>query len=352
MSRTASPRSFVAAARGLALLAAGAVTLSSLISLAAPPTGKSAQASQASPSSLWGAAAADPDATARALRYGEAMHMGHELGRAALASEASRTGEDLPPAARIAVTNRAAQAFRDAAQIDPTAADPYYYLALLLIYARLECRGCDFTPRIALDALAAIDAFEARSPLDPRLGISLLTKRAIYHTRLAGTVTGDAAKKHLEIALANYRITVERHAATRSDSEVVYGNMAETLMMLGDVEGAIEQYRHALRIRPSSSVTLGLAVALDRDERGTEARSMIRELGTQAIVEWEMSVSAGETFYVPEGEVYYYRALINEAFGNYEAAVEGYDRFIQSRAHPTFSPRATTNRNALRARRP
>lgn len=351
MSRPAQPSPFAAATRGLALLAAGAVTLSSLLLLASPSSARPS-ATTASPSSLWGAAAADPEASARALRYGEAMHMGHELGRAALASEASRTGEDLPPAARIAVTNRAAQAFRDAAQIDPTAADPYYYLALLLIYARLECRGCDFTPRIALDALAAIDAFEARSPLDPRLGISLLTKRAIYHTRLAGTVTGDAAKKHLEIALTNYRTTVERHAATRSDSEVVYGNMAETLMMLGDVEGAIEQYRHALRIRPSSSVTLGLAVALDRDERGTEARSMIRELGPQAIVEWEMSVSAGETFYVPEGEVYYYRALINEAFGNHEAAIEGYDRFVQSRAHPTFSPRATSNRNALRARLP
>ncbi len=351
MSRPAQPRLFSAAPRRLALLAAWAVTLSSLISQASPPTARPSQ-SATSPSSLWAAAAADPEATARALRYGEAMHLGHELGRAALASEASRTGEDLPPAARLAVTNRAAQAFRDAAQIDPTAADPYYYLALLLIYARLECRGCDFTPRIALDALAAIDAFEARAPLDPRLGISLLTKRAIYHTRLAGTVTGDAARTHLEIALTNYRTTVERHAATRSDSEVVYGNMAETLMMLGDVESAIEQYRHALRIRPSSSVTLGLAVALDRDERGTEARSMIRELGSQAIVEWEMSVSTGETFYVPEGEVFYYRALINEAFGNYEAAIEGYNRFIQSRAHPTFSPRATTNRNALRARLP
>jgi tetratricopeptide (TPR) repeat protein len=349
MSRPRLPssrsRALAAAARGLALSVASALALSSL------PTVPTAAAAP-TPSTLWGAATADPEASIRATRYAEAMHLGHELGRAALASDFNRSGDDLPPSTRLIITNRAAQAFRDAAQIDPTAADPHYYLALLIMYGRLECRGCDFEPRLATEALAAIDAFEARAPLDPRLGISLFTKRAIYHTRLAGFTTGDTAKKHLEIALVNYRITVERHAATRADSEVVYGNMAETLMMLGDVEEAIEQYRQALRVRPSTGVTLGLAVALDRDERGTEARSLLRDLGTAAIGEWELSVSSGDTFYVPEGEVYYYRALINETFGNVEAAIDGYDRFIQSRAHPQFTPRAIANRNALRARLP
>jgi tetratricopeptide (TPR) repeat protein len=302
-------------------------------------------------SSLWDDAVAEPEAAARALRYAEAMDLGHSLARTALDREQVRDGLELSPSERLRAVNRAAQAFQDAGKIDPAAADPPYYLALLLTYAKLECSGCDFVPQLGLQVIEAIDAFEQRAPVDPRLTMALLIRRAVYHTRLAGLATGEVYRKHLHAALADYRTAVARTAATRNDSEVVYGNMAETLMMLGDVEEAIEQYRHALRVKPSAPVTLGLAVALDRDERGTEARSLLRELGTAAISDWEMSIASGDTFYVPEGEVFYYRALINEAFGNHAAAIESYDRFIKSRAHPTFSPRAATNRDALRSRR-
>lgn len=312
----------------------------------------SASASASTPS-LWESATLDGEATARKLRYDEAMHLGYELGRTALSLDVNHGGDDaVSPRERLVATNRALRAFQDAALIDPNAAEPHYYAALLLMYGKLECQGCDFDPQLATAAVAEIEAFEARAPLDPRLSVSMLTKRAIYRTRLAGTTKGDAARHHLEAALADYRATLERNVSTRVNSEVVYGNMAETLMMLGDVEEAIEQYRQAVRVRPSTSVTLGLAVALDRDERGTEARALLRDLGGPAIVEWEMSVSSGDIFYVPEGEVFYYRGLINEALGHHAAAVQNYNDFIASRAHPMFAPRALANRDALRAKRP
>ncbi len=324
----------------------GALALVAAAALLSPPPH-----AQAAPS-LWESAVVEPEEAARALRYAEAMELGLDLGRAGLDLEASHSNLELSPVERLRVINRAIQAFEDAGKIDPTAADPPYYLASLLTYGKLECRTCDFEPQLAAKVIASIDAFEKRAPLDPRLSLSLLTKRAIYHTRLAGLVTGEPARQHLVAALADYRTAIERYAGLRADNEIVYGNMAETLMMLGDVEGSIEQYRQALRVRPSTSITLGLAVALDRDERGTEARSLLRDLGSSSVVEWEMQVSAGDVFYVPEGEVYYYRGLVNEAFGNYAAAIESYNRFIQSKAHPQFTPRATANRDALRAKRP
>jgi tetratricopeptide (TPR) repeat protein len=306
----------------------------------------------ASTPSLWESATVDTETEARKLRYAEAMHLGYELGLTALSGDVTHDGADaVSPRARLLATNRALRAFQDAALIDPGAAEPHYYAALLLIHGKIECTSCSFDPQLGATAIAEIDAFEARAPLDPRLSVDMLTKRAIFHTRLAGATKGDVARRHLEAALADYRATLQRNAFTRANSEVVYGNMAETLMMLGNVEEAIEQYRRALRVRPSTGVTLGLAVALDRDERGTEARTLLRDLGGPAIVEWEMLVASGDFFYVPEGEVYYYRGLINDALGHSDAAIEAYNLFVSSRAHPQFAPRAIANRDALRAKR-
>jgi tetratricopeptide (TPR) repeat protein len=310
----------------------------------------SAASAAAEPSSLWEEAAADPEQQARALRYEAAMHTGHELGKAAMRAELDRQSSTSSPAVRAAMSNRAVQAFRDAAAIDPTQAEPHYYIAFLLTQTRLICSSCTFDPAIAQEAVAAITAFEQRSPLDPRISIWLLTQRALLHTRLAGASPAGKSQ-HLEAALADYRTLVDRRSAERVDSDLVYGNMAETLMMLGDLEEAIVQYRHSLRMRPSSSNTLGLAVALDRDERGTEARALIRELGRTAIGEWEYSVASGDTFYVPAGEVFYYNALVQDALGNRTAAIELYDRFIQSDAHPQFAARAAANRDALLAKK-
>jgi tetratricopeptide (TPR) repeat protein len=297
--------------------------------------------------SLWEAATQDPETAARTSRYVEAMRSGHELGMMAMAMSEEGKAELIPASQRIAAVNRAVQAFRDAAAIDDTAAEPHYYIAMLLLLSRINCPACPFDAKIANAAIGAIDRFESRSPLDPRLN-GFLSSRAILHTHLSGTVTGVRARAHLESALADYQTLLDRFP---DSDELVDGNMAETLMMLGKVDEAIDAYRVAVRSHPNTSNTLGLAVALDRDERGTEARTIIRDLGQGAIGDWEIQVAAGSTFYVPDGEVFYYRALIEDAFGAADDAIADYERFVQSGAHPQFAPRAAANRDALRAKR-
>jgi tetratricopeptide (TPR) repeat protein len=308
-------------------------------------------AAAASPS-MWDDATRSTEDRNRSDRFQRAMQSGFEFARNAIAAEIARAnGEEILTNRRELDTRNAIAAFTAATQLEPSDPEAYYYLAVVRTELQLDCKElCSFDPKIASEALAAIDAFEERAPLDPRLA-NLMNRRAIYHTRLAGETKGEVAHAHLEKALAAYRVTLDRYLSPRVNTELVYGNMAETMMMLGDVEGAIEYYRQAQRQRPSTSISLGLAVALDRDERGTEARALLRDVGADAIGNWEAAVHEGDIFYVPAGEVEYYRALINESFGNYEAAIANYTTFIQTRAHPQFSTRAAANRDALRARR-
>ena len=58
----------------------------------------------------------------------------------------------------------------------------------------------------------------------------------------------------------------------------------------------------------------------------------------------------GDTFFVPRGEEYYYFALAAEAFDHDEEAVEYWQRYIQSGAHPQFQPRARAHLAALSAK--
>jgi tetratricopeptide (TPR) repeat protein len=302
---------------------------------------------------LWERATTDSETAARIQRYQDMMHAGQELGKVAMAIgiDAAGNQDNTSPAQRLGATNRALQAFRDAAAIDDQAAEPHYYMAQLLLQLLASCRGCPFEVKNAHAAVAAIDAFETWSPLDPRL-TGLLFSRAILETRLSGAVAGSKSRALLERALADYRALLARSATARIDTEEVYGNMAETLMMLGNLEESIEQYRQALRMRPGTSTTLGLAVALDRDERGTEARALIRDLGRTGVSEWELMIASGAAFYVPEGEVYYYRGLIEEALGNFGEAIAGYNLFIKSGASSQFAVRAASNRDALRTKKP
>lgn len=308
-------------------------------------------AAAASPS-IWETATRSTEDRNRVDRFQRAMQNGFEFARKAIAHEVARiNGEEPLSKRREQDTRDAIAAFTAATQLDPSNPEPFYYLAVVRSEMQLDCKElCTFDPKVATEVLAAIDAFEARAPLDPRLA-NLIGRRAIYHTKMAGETKDAVARAHLEKALAAYRTTLDRYLTPRTNTELVYGNMAETMMMLGDVEGSIEYYRQAQRQRPSTSVALGLAVALDRDERSTEARALLRDVGADAIGNWEAAVQEGDIFYVPAGEVEYYRALINESFGNYEAAIANYTTFIQTRAHPQFSARAAANRDALRAKR-
>ncbi len=259
------------------------------------------------------------------------------------------------------------KAYRAAAAARPDAGEPYYRIGRLLFSFYFECdrfreqlqhpplAGCPeesgmvlFHPAQAQQIIDAWDAFEARAPLDPRLGPAsvsssanvdaidedVLFRRAILHTKFA-------TRDHLEHAAHDYEEIIA--LSDRSDPpDTVLNNLAETYMMLDRLDEAIVLYGEGLRRSPRPEVSLGLAVALDRAGRTDDAREEVLSIGNEGIALFVRGVEElpHNTFFVPVGEKFYYYALIAEAAGEYPRALDYWRKYIQSGAHPEFQPRA------------
>jgi tetratricopeptide (TPR) repeat protein len=250
--------------------------------------------------------------------------------------------------------------YEAAAAARPTAGEPYFRLGRLLYSFYFECQDaaqrfnwsplCDprqFSRARALEVIEAWDAFELRAPLDPRLSVGafgeteILFRRAILHTKLGTTQNLAAAAREYE------KILARQDSGSDAASEHIVGNLAETYMMLGRLEEAVEMYREALRGAADTSTWYGFAVALDRDERTQQALDVIRSLGRDQRDLFHTRVIKGDTFFVPEGEKYYYFALVDEALGLDEDAIGYWQKFIASGAHPRYQPRAKAHLDAL-----
>jgi len=250
-------------------------------------------------------------------------------------------------------------AYRAAAGAKPKEAEPWYRIGAVLHSFYLECEKlpqlqllnsvlCNkdvFDRKHAEEAIEAWDQFEARAPLDPRLSVDLghaqiLFERAILHTKLA-------TKPHLEAAARDYEKILSRNDGTGDTPEQVLGNLAETYMMLDRLDDSIETYREACRSAADTSTWYGYAVALDRDDHPQQALEVIRSQGPDQRELFRNSIAKGTTFYVPEGEKFYYFALSDEAFGFDDLAADNWRQYIASGAHPEFQPRAKAHIDAL-----
>jgi tetratricopeptide (TPR) repeat protein len=256
-----------------------------------------------------------------------------------------------------------ATAYRAAAATKPTEAEPLLRLARLLHSFYLECadtsnsaywsrlcKPASLNRKKAQEVIDAWDAAEVRAPLDPRFSVGafgeseILFRRAILHTKLG-------SKPHLEAAARDYEKILARQDNSDGGSEPVSGNLAETYMKLGRLEEAVEQYKDALRSGSDSATWYGFAVALDRDERTDQALEVIRSLGREQRDQFHTRVIRGDTFFVPEGEKFYYFALVDEALGMEEEAISYWRQFINSGAHPQYQPRAKAHLDALLKKR-
>lgn len=302
---------------------------------------------------FWAGVARAPDAEVAEREYDRAMLDGDTNLDLAVA-------ETVVASKRKRYLDRAITAYELAAAARPTAAEPHFRAAAALHAFYLECKtdesaalctfGAGARPflralphRTITDRLLRHwDAFEAKAPKDPRVVDDVLLERAILHTKLA-------TPEHLEAARADYRkILAWRHTTDRD--AIVLGNLAETEMMLGHLDQAIIAYRRTLELDQSISHNFGLAVALDRDEQGQQARSILRSYGVEGVIALQKQILRGTVFYVPEGEAYYYLALGCESVGLFDDAIRFYDLFLASGAHPQFAPRARANRIAVAAR--
>jgi tetratricopeptide (TPR) repeat protein len=262
----------------------------------------------------------------------------------------------------------AEQHYRAAAAAKPDEGEPYWRIGRMLYSFYFECWDqfpvwagsmspvCDpltFDRARAQAVIDAWDAFEARAPLDPRLSAfpladllgrdsEILFHRAILHTKLA---THD----HLAAAALDYEKVLARGDANGLSNETTLSNLAETYMMLDRLEEAIDTYHEALRHGATSSTQFGLAVALDRAGLGAEATERITILGKKELAQFSHDVLSGHTFFVPEGEKFYYFALAKEALGMPDEAIDDWKAYIDSGAHAEFQPRAKQHLDHLRA---
>jgi tetratricopeptide (TPR) repeat protein len=184
----------------------------------------------------------------------------------------------------------------------------------------------------AEELLVAWDEFEKRAPLDPRITHEMLFSRAILHTKLS---TLD----HYAAAAREYEKILDR-GDQHSDIAATTGNLAETYMMMGRLDDAIDMYRRAVTENHDPGPAYGLAVALDRNDQGQQARELILDLGAANKALFDSEVKSLRWFFTPPGEQYYYRALIEESFGDIGEAIADYRNFIASGAHPQFQGRA------------
>jgi len=289
--------------------------------------------------------ATDSTTEAARDRYDAAMHDGDEL-----AARANAKGQSVRTVNTL--VDQAIAQYRIAAEARPTDGEPYFRIASVLESFFTDCgaamRFGQAPPltcvRTTLDevrtkqAVEAWEAFEARAPLDPRVGDSLFS-RAILRTKLVELVKDP--KPWLEGARKDYTALLDRaDGMTMLQLDQVWGNLAETQMMLGDLDEAIANYRVAIDKGADTSTHYGLAVALDRDERGADALEVIRRQGGQSFESYREKLQRGDVFYVPRGEEFYYYGLVYEAFGYYAESIAAWKSFIKSGAHPQYQARA------------
>lgn len=260
---------------------------------------------------------------------------------------------------------RAIDAYRRATAAQPSAAEPYFRIGMVLWSFYLhncepdsrfgqtrsplaDCSAPDaINTAIAEQTIKAWDTFEAKAPLDPRLSGnlgSILFSRAIIHTKLA-------TPAHLAAAARDYEAIIRRVDGRSETLSLVWGNLAETYMMIGRLDDSIDAYKEALRSGARIATWYGLAVALDRDGRGTLARDAMIAQGATGYRQFRADVDSRGTFFVPHGEVFYYYALAEEALGLYDEALDHWNKYVASGAHPQYQPRAREHIDALLAKR-
>lgn len=301
--------------------------------------------------SIWQRATATADAAQAQRAYDEAMLEGDD--------RVAQAANTVVYEQRKRLVRAALDAYDRAALARPDLAEPRWRAATVVNAFYIECTQdraplCAREPRPsdAERAIAAWDAAERLAPLDPRFTDRVMFARAILHTKLA-------TPAHLRAAAVDYQRLLDRMRGTASvdplssnlaERSLIMGNLAETFMMLGDLDRAIETYREAQRLSPELTRAFGLAVALDRDEQEAAAYEVLRGQGPGAVAQFIDQVERGGVFFVPDGEVAYYLGLGAAFEGDEVTAIEHFQAFIASGAHPGYQPRARAHLAALRAR--
>jgi tetratricopeptide (TPR) repeat protein len=158
-------------------------------------------------------------------------------------------------------------------------------------------------------------------------------------------------------ALADY----DQHLRLGEAQPAAYANSGEILMAMGRLSESEDRYREAIRLEGQTPAGrehdenlalayYGLGVALDRDEQPGAAREAVARAleldGKMALLEAARDDEAG-IFFVPPGDVHYYRGLALMVLGRPREAAEAFTRFTAEQPRSRWAPRVSAHRAAL-----
>jgi tetratricopeptide (TPR) repeat protein len=154
-------------------------------------------------------------------------------------------------------------------------------------------------------------------------------------------------------ALAEY----DQHIRLGEAEGDAYSNSAEILMALGRLGEAQDRYREAIRLEDQAKSAVpghdrdeylalayyGLGVALDRDEQAQAAREAIARAllydPRLAILDAARD-GRSDVFFVPPGDVHYYRGLALMVMARPREATDAFQRFLSEQRQSRFTKRA------------
>ncbi len=194
----------------------------------------------------------------------------------------------------------AADAFGEAHQLAPERSDTL--LLELSVRVRMEQWG-----RVLERTAAIATSTDASSE----------TVRALFFRAIALAATAE----YTEGAALLERIS--RFRSDLNEAHLYYGNLAELHMAAGDFDRAILFYQQAVSAGGGAAGRVGLALALERAGRPDDAASHV----LRAVVEDPDASFLDQegVFFVPEGDIYFYRALIALGRGDIDQASAALD---------------------------
>ena len=242
---------------------------------------------------------------------------------------------------------RAANHFARAAKLRPKDPKPHYYAAFVL--ERWDDITYSFPKRIK-EVIYHLTEFIRLAPYDSRLPDALFS-RSIAYTKLGGDDNIRLALKDYDerLRLLN-QLSLE--AQERYQLALILSNSAELYMYVGELDRAIGLYYDSLEYAAGQSAILykyGLAVALDRDGQRLRAAAIMKD-ATQHDPHGPLGqLTRGDVFFIPEGDIHYYRGLAFEASGSKRKALTYYRRFLTVLPDSQYAERARENIKALEA---